>query len=200
MKHVIFDVGRVLINWDIKPLFTELLGSQSAINTFIEKVDFFDWNLQFDKGRKFADGVEEYSEKYPEYADVFGQFDQRWGETIPSEITGTVKLLNQMIDNEIPTYAITNFSAEKWPIACEIYPFLATGFIDTIVSGEVKITKPNLEIYKLLLGRNKLAAEDCIFIDDSQKNIDATVSLGIDALLFVSPERLEDDLKQRDII
>lgn len=200
MKNVIFDVGRVLINWDIYTLFSELVGDQHQIDSFLEKTDFFNWNLKMDRGLSFEEGITSHSIKFPEYANVFDAFDKRWKETVPSSIDGTVRILQQLKDNDVPLYAITNFSAEKWIIACQMYPFLASSFIDTVVSGEVKIIKPDAAIYQILLDRNNLNAEDCIFIDDTKANVDAARALGIDGILFTSSEQFGNDLRARHIL
>lgn len=200
MKNVIFDVGRVLINWDVNTLLSEMIGSQNQIDAFIEKTDFFNWNLQMDRGLLFEEGVNLHSKKFPEYAHVFDAFDKRWAETVPSAIDKSVAILSQLKKKNVPVYAITNFSAEKWIIACQMYPFLASSFIDTIVSGAVRITKPDAAIYQLLLDQNNLKAEDCIFIDDTKANVDAACALGIDGILFTSSEQFRDDLQARDIL
>lgn len=200
MKSVIFDVGRVLIQWDIYPLFLDLLDNQANIDKFIKDVDFFKWNTDLDEGQSFSSHIAAYSAKFPHYADVFQQFDKRWPETIPGSIDKSVDILNALKQNNVPLYAITNFSHEKWPIACQMFPYLANSFIDTIVSGEVKMIKPNPEIFQLLLDRNSLKAEDCIFIDDTKVNVDAAIKLGIDGLLFTSAEQFEQDLIERGVL
>lgn len=200
MKNVIFDVGRVLIKWDLNPLFSELIGDQEAIDIFIAKTDFFNWNLQMDAGLRFEEGVASHSKKFPEYAPVFEAFDKRWAETVPGAIDESVEILKSLIAANVPIYAITNFSAEKWVNACQMYPFLGSSFVDTIVSGEVKMTKPNAAIYQILLDRNNLNAEDCIFIDDTKANVDAACALGVDGILFTSSEQFLSDLQARGVL
>lgn len=200
MKNVIFDVGRVLINWDVNPLFLEVIGDQDQVELFLNKTDFFNWNLQLDRGLTYKEGVEISSRKFPEYAHVFDAFNKRWTETVPSAIDGSVAILNQLKTNNIPLYAITNFSAEKWVDACQMYPFLVSSFIDTVVSGEVKITKPDAAIYQKLLDQNHLKAENCIFIDDTKANVDAACALGIDGILFTSSEQFRNDLQIRGVL
>ena len=200
MKNIIFDVGKVLIKWDVRPFFFHLLGDQDAVEDFLTEVDFFSWNLELDRGLSFQDGVKNQSEKFPQYATLFEAFDQGWPKTVPGPIEGTVDILSQLKAKNIPLYAITNFSHEKWPIACEMFPYLGNSFIDTIVSGEHKMIKPDPAIYQLLLERNQLKPEDCIFIDDTLENVEAAIALGIDGLLFTSPEQFASDLKTRDIL
>ena len=200
MKNIIFDVGKVLIKWDVRPFFFHLLGDHDAVEDFLTEVDFFRWNLELDRGLSFQDGVKNQSEKFPQYAALFEAFDQGWPKTVPGPIEGTVDILSQLKAKNIPLYAITNFSHEKWPIACEMFPYLGNSFIDTIVSGAHKMIKPNSDIYQLLLERNQLKPEDCIFIDDTLENVEAAIALGIDGLLFTSPEQFASDLKARNIL
>jgi 2-haloacid dehalogenase len=200
MKNIIFDVGKVLIQWDVRPFFIKHFDNQEAVENFLKEVDFFNWNLELDRGLSFQEGVQNQSTKFPKYAPIFEAFNHRWSETVPGPIVGTVDILNQLKTKNIPLYAITNFSHEKWPVACEMFPYLGNSFIDTVVSGEMKMIKPNPAIYQLLLDRNKLKAEDCIFIDDTLDNVQAAIALGIDGLLFTSPEQFAKDLKERDVL
>ena len=200
MKNIIFDVGKVLIKWDVRPFFFHLLGDHDAVEDFLTEVDFFSWNLELDRGLCFQDGVKNQSEKFPQYAALLEAFDQGWPKTVPGSIEGTVDILSQLKAKNIPLYAITNFSHEKWSIACEMFPYLGNSFIDTIVSGEHKMIKPDPAIYQLLLDRNQLKPEDCIFIDDTSENVEAAIALGIDGLLFTSPEQFASDLKTRGIL
>jgi 2-haloacid dehalogenase len=200
MKNIIFDVGKVLIQWDVRPFFLKHFDNQEAVETFLKEVDFFNWNLELDRGLSFVDGVKEHSAKFPNYAEAFKAFNENWSDTVPGPIAGTVDILSELKSKNVPLYAITNFSHEKWPIACEMFPYLGNSFIDTIVSGEHKMIKPDHAIYQLLLDRNQLKPEDCIFIDDTLDNVKAAIDLGIDGLLFTSPEQFAKDLKERDIL
>ncbi len=200
MKNIIFDVGKVLIQWDVRPFFYKIFNDHDKVETFLKDVDFFNWNLELDRGLSFLDGVKDHSVMFPQYAHAFKAFNERWPETVPGPIAGTVDILSQLKAKNVPLYAITNFSHEKWPIACEMFPYLGNSFIDTIVSGEHKMIKPNPAIYQLLLDRNQLKPEDCIFIDDTLVNVNAAIELGIDGLLFTSPEQFAKDLKERDVL
>lgn len=200
MKNIIFDVGKVLIQWDVRPFFFKIFDDHDKVETFLKDVDFFNWNLELDRGLSFHEGVNNQSVMFPQYAHAFKAFNERWQETVPGPIAGTVDILSQLKAKNVPLYAITNFSHEKWPIACEMFPYLGNIFIDTIVSGEHKMVKPNPAIYQLLLDRNQLKPEDCIFIDDTLVNVNAAIELGIDGLLFTSPEQFAKDLKKRDVL
>ena len=122
-------------------------------------------------------------------------FRARWIETVPHAIDGTVDILTKLKAGKIPLYAITNFASDTLVEAKERYPFLATSFIDMVVSADEKLLKPDPAIYQVLLNRQNLQAEDCVFVDDSLKNVKAASKLGFHALLFTTPEAFAKDLR-----
>ena len=104
-------------------------------------------------------------------------------------------ILGRLKKADIPLYAIPNFSAEKWPIACAEHHFLGNSFLDVIVSGAVKMLKPDERIYRLLIERNGLRAEDCFFTDDTPINVESARSVGMKSERFTTPKQLETDLR-----
>ena len=88
-------------------------------------------------------------------------------------------------------------SAEKFPWAKKNFSFLDL-FEGIVVSGEEKVIKPNPEIYKRLLTRYNLKAEDCVFIDDNAANVEAARALGMAGIRFTSPARLKEELSALD--
>ena len=68
------------------------------------------------------------------------------------------------------------------------------------MSGDERLVKPDPAIYRALLERNGLAAKDCLFIDDSPKNVDGAKAVGMDAVQFTDPATLRRDLIQRALL
>ena len=108
-----------------------------------------------------------------------------------------MEILNELLTRGIPLYAITNFSSEKWRECLDRFPFLATSFLDTVVSGDERLVKPDPAIYRALLERNGLAAKDCLFIDDSPANVEGAKAVGMDAVRFTDADTLRRDLVAR---
>lgn len=52
------------------------------------------------------------------------------------------------------------------------------------ISASHQVSKPDAKIYQIVLEENDLKAEDCLFIDDLTKNIQAAEALGIDGYLY----------------
>ena len=196
---VIFDVGRVLIQWDIYALYRKLLSDDDAITAFIDEVDLYHHNLEFDRGTPIADGVAALVDKFPHRKQLLEAFAARWQETVPGAIDGSVEILVELKTANVPLYAITNFARETWAQTTKRFGFLNDHFLDIVVSAHEGVVKPEPDIYHRLLQRNQLVAENCIFIDDSEANVVGAAGVGIDAILFIEPQQLRQDLRSRGL-
>ncbi|TYC67936.1 HAD family phosphatase [Stappia sp. BW2] len=192
---VVFDIGNVLIEWNPEYLYRELIPDADAREEFLATVCTMEWNLQQDLGRPWAEAVEVLSRQHPDKAELVAAYDERWHDMVPGEIPGTPDLLAQLKAQGTPLYAITNFSEDKFAQTQERFPFLKTSFRDIVVSGIEKEIKPGLRIYEILLERNGLRAENCLFIDDNQHNVEAARKAGMAAHHFKGAEGLRADLK-----
>ncbi len=197
---VIFDVGNVLIRWDARLLYRQLLPDEAAIDAFFAEIGFDAWNLEFDRGLAWDDGVAALSARHPHRSALIRAFHDRWHETVPGPVEGAPELLAELAAAATPVYAITNFSSAKWVETRDRFPFLASSFRDVVVSGDEGITKPDPEIYRRCLARNSLDAERAIFIDDSAANVAAAAALGIDAIHFTSTGELRAALTRRGVL
>ena len=193
IDNVIFDIGNVLIRWQPERLFREYFAHDEAIRDFYAETGLLHRNLEFDRGEPFAVGLAELAAKHPHHGDALHAFNHRWTETLAGEIPETVAMLGRLRAAGVRNFAITNFSREKFDVALEIFPFLA-GFDDIVVSADVKLIKPDPEIFQVLLKRHGLDAERSLFIDDNAENIAAARSLGIVTHHFADPEALRRDL------
>ncbi len=197
---VIFDVGNVLIRWDVHRLYRQFLPDAAAVDAFLAEIDFHAWNLELDRGADWDEAVAAHSALHPHRAELIAAFHRRWDETIPGAIDGTVAILDDLAAAGVALYAITNFSGPKWELTVARFPFLGTAFRDVVVSGRERLLKPDPAIFRLCLERNGLDAAGCVFVDDSPKNIAAAAALGLDAVLFTDPEALRADLARRGLI
>jgi 2-haloacid dehalogenase len=196
---VIFDIGGVLIDWNPRYLYSKLLPDDAAIESFLHEIGFDDWNRRLDGGGLWGPRVAELTELYPHHRALIEAAHHRWHEMLPGEISGTVAILERLAASQVPLYAITNYSTEKWIETKARFPFFAH-FRDIVVSGDEQMLKPDAAIYQLCLQRNGLEAESCIFIDDVPRNVAAASTVGIEGILFENPQKLEADLKARGIL
>ncbi len=199
MTTIIFDLGGVLLNWNPHRLYAPFFNSSAEIDHFLREINFSEWNLQQDAGRSFSEGVAALSAEFPHYADLIRAYHERWEDSVPGPIDETVTLLKRLKRAGHPLYALTNFSAETFPIMRRRYNFLQL-FEHILVSGEVGVIKPNPAIYRLMLEKIGRPASECLFIDDSAKNTAAARQLGFDVIQFRSPAMLESELKLRKLL
>jgi len=191
---VVFDIGNVLLDWDPRHLYRKMFDDPARMEWFLDTVCTPAWNIEQDRGRTFAEAVAELVALHPEHEAEIRAFDERWPETVSQVIAGSLDILETLRAKGVPNYAITNFSAEKFAHAREIWPFL-DAFDGIVVSGEHRMLKPDAAIYRLLLDTHGLAAADCVFIDDSPKNVEGARAVGMHALHFTAPDRLRADLR-----
>lgn len=194
-----FDVGGVLLDWDPHYLFRKLIEDDDERHWFLAEVCTPAWNAKQDGGRTWADATAELGEQFPEHASLIDAYDRRWEEMISGPIEGTVAVLSALRSAGIPTFALTNFSDEKWEIAKDRWDFL-TGFDGAVVSGTEKVTKPDLRIYEILLERYALDPTLTFYTDDLEVNIDAARVAGLDAEVFVDPGTLRQQLVDRGVL
>lgn len=198
---IIFDLGGVLIDWNPEYVFLDVFNrNRKKMQWFFDHICTSDWNENQDAGYPMAQATEDKVALFPEYEKEIRMFYGRWVEMLGDSITGTVDILKKFIDSEdYKVIALTNWSAETFPIALERFEFLHW-FEGIIVSGEEKTRKPFNDIYNLTLERFNIKAENAIFIDDNLRNIEAANNLGINGIQFESPEQLIINLKTFNII
>lgn len=198
MKAVVFDIGNVLIRWDARLAFAPLLGGMEQAAEFIDRTEFSKLNLRADAGESFSALSREIAD--PADRAVFAQYVQNYALAVPEAIEGTWTLLEEFRAQGLAIHAITNWSAETWPVGVAAHPRLGTAFDVTIVSGQEKLLKPDARIFALLCERAGLNAQDCLFIDDSHANVMGARRAGMQAEHFTTPEELKVALVARGLL
>jgi 2-haloacid dehalogenase len=196
-KVVIFDVGNVLYGWDPHSFLEEQIPEDEARLRFLEETDFFTWHESLDGGREFAQAATELSALFPAYSHSIRAWGDRFGETIKAPVPGSHDIVRELHARSTPLFAITNFSAEFWaPFHAREQHFFSM-FRDIVVSGEVKMLKPDPAIYRLALRQFGVRAEESLFIDDRAVNVAGAEAVGMSAHLFTDAPslraRLEED-------
>lgn len=199
VEAVVFDVGRVLVEWDLRHLFAKLIDDPEQLDWFCANVVTEGWHFQHDAGRELAEMVAERKRDYPDSADLIDAYATRFLETIPGPVEGTAALVDRLAARDVPLYAITNFASPFW---AEFLPTLpvAAHFRDVVVSGDEKIAKPDARIFDLAAKRFGHAPEAMLFVDDNAANIAAARALGWQVHHFQDAVALERDLQARALI
>lgn len=200
IETVLFDLGGVLVDWNPRHLYRKMFDDQEEMEYFLREIATGDWNEQQDAGRPFEEAIDILAEQHPKYQKYIQAFFYRWSEMLNGPINGTVEILRILRSRkELGLYALTNWSAETFPIAREQFAFL-NWFEGILVSGEENLKKPDPMIYKMTLERFGLVGEKTLFIDDSLRNVEAAKKCGIRAIQFENPEKLWKDLEQLGVL
>ncbi len=191
---IIFDLGGVLIDWNPRHLYRKIFGGDAeAMEWFLANVCTQEWNAQQDAGRTWQEAVAEAQARHPDHAANIHAYWERWEETLGGAIEGTVALLDELRSQPVRLLALTNWSAETFPIGRRRFPFL-DWFEGVVVSGMEKQIKPDGAIYELLLCRYRVDPHRAVFIDDSAANVEGARRAGLHAIRFRDPPSLRREL------
>jgi 2-haloacid dehalogenase len=197
---IIFDLGGVLIDWNPSYVFDKIFDDEEKKKHFFENICTSDWNEKQDAGRPLKEATEELVHKHPQWKEYIEAYYGRWEEMLGGPIHDTVEIFRQLKQTgRYKIYALTNWSAELFPIALERYDFLHW-FDGRVVSGEEKMRKPFPEFYQLILDRFQLTPHETLFIDDNNRNAKAAEEIGLRTILFKSPSQLKEELVDRGIL
>ena len=196
---VIFDFGGVLIEWDPRNLYRRYFDDAESMERFLEEIDFMEWNALQDKGRPFAEGVADLTAQFPQHADLIRAYHEHWEESIGEPITPVIEILKRVKAAGWPVYGLSNWSMETFPIIRKQHTFfnLLDGYL---LSGEVKLVKPDPAIFQRMLEKIGRRPEECVFIDDNPANVAAARALDIVTIQYQSPEQLEHELQRLGIL
>lgn len=186
---VVFDLGGVLIDWNPRHLYRKLFEREDAMEEFLAEVCTGAWNVEQDRGRPFAEATALLVERHPHHRAMIEAYFGRWTEMLNGPIHGSVAVLDELHDRGVPLFALTNWSAETWPLAQPLFPFLER-FRGILVSGQVRLIKPDPAIFRRLAEQFALTPERSVFIDDSPANARAAADCGFHAHHFRGPETL----------
>ena len=200
INTIIFDLGAVLIDWNPRYMYRTIFSDEAEMEKFLTEIVTSDWNEEQDAGRALQEGTEILVAQFPEHEANIRAFYGRWDEMLGEAFLDTVEVFRRLKETgKYKIYALTNWSAETFPVALARFDFL-NWFDGIVVSGAEKMRKPTPEFYHLLLDRYQVKAEDALFIDDNHRNILAAEKIGINCIHFTTAERLDAELKQAGLL
>ncbi len=194
LDTVVFDLGGVLADWDPRYLYRELFdGDEVAMERFLTEVCTPAWNHAMDAGRSRAEAVAELVGQYPDDARLIQAWVDRWDDMLGEEIAGTADVVAELYGRGVRLLALTNWSAETFPVARERFASFAY-FEAIVVSGEHGLAKPDPALYRILLDQHEVDPGRTAYIDDRDTNVEAAAALGMTGLVFTDPISLRADL------
>jgi 2-haloacid dehalogenase len=195
----VFDFGGVLLDWNPRYLFRKLIPDADEMEHFLAHVCSPQWNSLQDAGRSFAEGVAVLTAEHPQHASLIRAYHERWDEMVTGAFDGTVEILATLKEKGVPLYGITNFAAETLESCYRRFDFFGW-FDDVAISAKERVIKPEPQIYRILLERNRLDPADTVFIDDVEHNVEGARRVGMHGIHFKSPEDLRRRLQAFGIL
>ena len=196
---VIFDLGNVLVSWSPANLYDKIFADKNDRDHFLNNIANMDWHSEQDAGRSPAEATELLVKEHPDWAHPIRAFYARWKEMFAGPIEGSVQILKEVKEKGYKVYALSNWNAELFNDTIDDFPFLQW-FDDKVISGEVKMKKPDADIFQLAFKQFGIQPQQAVFIDDSEENIKTAKALGLNVIHFKSPEALRQELKALHIL
>lgn len=192
---IVFDLGGVLVDWNPEYVYKTIFDKEEDMRWFLQNITTGHWNEEQDAGRTLAEGTELLVKEFPDHETNIRAFYGRWEEMLGGPLEGTVEILRHLkFNTPYRLYALTNWSAETFPIALERYEFLHW-FEGIVVSGDEKTRKPYLPIYQTLISRFNINPVTAVYIDDNIRNLHPAKELGLSTIHFQSPAQFKQELQ-----
>lgn len=195
IKTIIFDIGNVLADFTWKEFF-EAKGYQGEMLDRIAKATVGNekWN-EYDRGTiSDEEIIQSFVESDPEIKDdIIKCLTNVKGIVTRNDYA--IPWIQELKQKGYQVLYLSNFS-RKAEVECadalDFLPYLDGG----ILSYQEKVIKPMPEIYQILIDRYRLVPEECIFLDDLEKNLKGAEVFGIHTIQFVNQKQAIRDLKK----
>ena len=103
IRHVVFDLGQVLIAYDMEAPYRRLIPDEAERQRFLAEVRIHEWNLEQDRGRSWREAEDLLIAEHPQHADLIRAFRANWWEMIPGPIEENVAMVEELIDRGAST-------------------------------------------------------------------------------------------------
>ncbi|MFA5324656.1 MAG: HAD family phosphatase [Bacteroidales bacterium] len=192
IKNIIFDFGGVLVDWNPKYVYENIFQEKLEMDFFLKNICGPQWVIKQDAGKSISETTKELQLKHPKYKEEIEMFYRDWEKMLGGEIIENTRLI-KILKSKYKIYGLSNWSAETFPIAFKKYAFFSD-FDGIVLSGQEKMVKPDSRIFKLLLNRYSIRAEESLFIDDNIKNVITAKEIGFLTILLTENINLKNKL------
>lgn len=178
IKNIIFDLGNVLISFKPADFLDKTGYAADAKNIIISDIfNSREWGLLDNGDITTTEAIEKISARSSlQREQIASIFNLRAKIMYP--INRNTKLLPALKKRGFKLYFLSNFPEDIFDEIYEGYEFFKF-FDGGIISSKIKFSKPDIRIFKVLLEKYSLSAEECLFIDDIEINVRAADSVGM---------------------
>ena len=198
IRHIVFDLGRVLLRWEPELPFLRLIPNAIDREHFLAEVCNARWLLDIDLGTSWEEAERDLITRHPEHKAMIRAFRPHWHEMTPGLVEGTPLILSQLIAAGYDVTALTNFAADTFEEAFDRFGLLAA-FRGITVSARCGLAKPDDAIFEHHAAAFGLDAGGTLFFDDALPNVQAARRVGWRAESFENADRMRRDLRRHGV-
>ncbi len=195
IRNIVFDMGNVLLNFDPQVPLDAFCGSEDEEELiWAELFNGPEW-VQGDLGLiRDTDRFDMVKRRVPrEHWDALKNCCDRW-DICMKPIEGAFPFCRRMKERGYRLFILSNASDAFYRYFPREAP--VEYFDGIVVSADLHIIKPDRKIYKYLLEKYRLTAEECLFIDDRPENVEGARAVGMQARQFQNDyDRIEEQFQ-----
>jgi putative hydrolase of the HAD superfamily len=196
IKNIVFDLGNVLVKFDPDEILNNLFENdmlKDKLKSIVFKNSF--WK-ELDRGTlSYEEFQEACYQASPEFKKEISLIMESWDKFL-FPIEENIKLLHELKVNGYKLYILSNFHEKAFKEILSKYAFFNL-FDGMVISYQVKLIKPEIEIYKILINKYNLIPVQTIFIDDTVENIRAAEKVGINTIHYKNHDMLKEELESK---
>jgi 2-haloacid dehalogenase len=181
----VFDFGGVLVDWNPRHLYRKLIADPAEMERFLSEITTREWHAAQDHGGDPAEATRRLQALHPGKEALIEAFYGRFDEMNEVVFPDMVALVERLHAAGTPLYLLSNAPdlLDRWlrGPARKTHPFVGL-FRDYVVSGLVKCSKPDAEIYRLACRTGDFAPHEAVFIDDVLANVEGARAIGMAAV------------------
>lgn len=194
--NIIFDLGNVLIEWNKEKILSKICKNDLEYNLFNQFVFQSNLWIDLDNGKISLEFLENQliDEMGHQYQDQIHELVWNWFNYVDL-YDEVYELIKQLKKKNFQIYVLSNTSSIFHILLDSVLSKVSSVLGGYVISCEVKMMKPQKEIYLSLVNKYQLDIKDCIFLDDLEENVEAARTLGIKAFQIKERKEISNILK-----
>ncbi len=198
VKNIIFDLGQVIAKVDLNPFLFQF-GREFNINAVELTKDESDGaHKDFMVGKIKGEEFHKITcERFNHFISI-EKFKAIWVSMLVGEIDGVSEIVLKLHQQKYPLALLSNTDPWHYEYCEQNLPVLQK-FNKKFLSYDLKMKKPDPDIFLTVIKRLETEPQQCIFIDDARENIQSAQNLNFQAILFQNSMQLRHDLNELGI-
>ncbi|HHA7506001.1 TPA: HAD family hydrolase [Streptococcus pneumoniae] len=194
--NIIFDLGNVLIEWNKEKILSKICKNDLEYNLFNQFVFQSNLWIDLDNGKISLEFLENQliDEMGHQYQDQIHELVWNWFNYVDL-YDEVYELIKQLKKKNFQIYVLSNTSSIFHILLDSVLSKVSSVLDGYVISCEVKMMKPQKEIYLSLVNKYQLDIKYCIFLDDLEENVEAARTLGIKAFQIKERKEISNILK-----